>query len=1346
MDTEIIFALLVLWAIVTLIGHGTWVVLAKIFGAAKSAAPHELKDVGRDECPRCRSFLDPSRRECRVCGWPNQQGRRARPDEALRALRQKLTQLLEAEAIDAESVTAIRAAITAQEERLAVLAAATQAKQGGQAGAVPGAVVAPMESSKAAALAEPVAPVETQVEEVVLVPIESQPVTGHELPVTRPTSPSERVREYAQRRMAAMEAARHEPVTLEPPPKQREALSRLFAAFMEDKNIRWGELVGGLLIVGCSVALVISFWAEIAENAMLKFGLLGGVTAALFGVGLYTDRKWKLATTSHGILVIASLLVPLNFLAIAAFTQGAAANDVVTLAGEAVSAVVFAVLLLLAGKAIAPGNASVFAAGVIIPSLMQLAIRRFALPGTPLSTLYALASVPVVAYVLGTTWVVRHGRDESEFQELQAFRLLTYLGVTSAATFFPLALLAWRVPTVEETLHRLSPLVVWCGVPALVVGLVFWRRMTRKEWSAVQTAGLAVGVLGAAIMAGAAVAAWPDPATLLPVAAMNFVALTLVAFWFGIPAAHLPAGLALVAIWLISIYLQQGAIAWTLEDYQPLSRVLVSAMSGRMLVPLVGVFGIAAWLLHTRGRREDAKMYGLVTATTAAASLGLVVWFGFARAGDPQNIVWTLGIYAIAALVAAWKIDRPAVVWIGPVILLLTIWQAVVERWPAEIGFDLPGVTALLTYASLMILAAAALVWLRLGRVHLGTALRLAATLASFAAAWMLLVAALYAQTGTLAIYVAWVAAVWLALALLTGWASIFTLSQLAVVSAIFLGVTAAVEGRDWYAATRFAWLDPWFIAAQGIALAAFAAAMGGVRWFFRRIADRRNEQVIEPPAPAWYAIGERLLNAPWPAVDRVVRAGAATVFVALALYAVWPGMAQELAPLEAARGTASAERVVTPIAAYQIAGIDQTHAAGTGAWWFGAAALAAVLTGLGERRHAGTWLLAAIVVLAMVCPLLAAQWESEVAVASALRWISAAFFLVASAVLWIARRGGGEAVRGIEGLRWTTVRNLLVTLSVLVYAAMGCYVASRGLWLAGTSQAIGDLIPWVLGWTVLAGMTGLALPALVGRQEALQSSLTPLRNAVLLVALAPLATVGAFAVAAALDQHPIVGPDPASWFRRIGWDVTYGVPLALVALGLVGHAIRDRSSGFAFSAGLLANVVATIVVLMRVARGAGLDAAAWITVAQVNAIVGGVVALAWLAAVRWSRSREPVLLVTQIAFAAVLCGMFLVPAAVQLVAEPAGGDVWVARAGNWLGWSSLLLAIASAAWIKGAGRARRAVVAYFAALVVAMIAVTSLRWDTGNWLAFHVLLVGLVAVAWCLPLATAALERILGG
>ncbi len=58
-------------------------------------------------------------------------------------------------------------------------------------------------------------------------------------------------------------AAPREP--LSPP---RRPFFDLLGAFMEEQNIRWGELIGGLLIVGCSIALVISFWAKIAERVL----------------------------------------------------------------------------------------------------------------------------------------------------------------------------------------------------------------------------------------------------------------------------------------------------------------------------------------------------------------------------------------------------------------------------------------------------------------------------------------------------------------------------------------------------------------------------------------------------------------------------------------------------------------------------------------------------------------------------------------------------------------------------------------------------------------------------------------------------------------------------------------------------------------------------------------------------------------------------------------------------------------------------------------------------------------------------------------------------------------------
>ena len=126
---------------------------------------------------------------------------------------------------------------------------------------------------------------------------------------------------------------RVEPVEPPPPPRApRRPFSQVLASFMEQKNIRWGELVGALLIIGGSIALVMTFWNEIAQRPTLKFSLFTSITAAVFGMGLYTQHRWRLPTTSRGMLLFACVLVPLNFLAVV--LQSAAPSGLVTVGGE----------------------------------------------------------------------------------------------------------------------------------------------------------------------------------------------------------------------------------------------------------------------------------------------------------------------------------------------------------------------------------------------------------------------------------------------------------------------------------------------------------------------------------------------------------------------------------------------------------------------------------------------------------------------------------------------------------------------------------------------------------------------------------------------------------------------------------------------------------------------------------------------------------------------------------------------------------------------------------------------------------------------------------------------------
>ena len=100
------------------------------------------------------------------------------------------------------------------------------------------------------------------------------------------------------------------------PPAPQRSFAEMMAGFMEKRNIRWGELASGLLIVGSAVGLVISLRDELRDRipyfSALVFML---ITAAIHGSGTYTLKRWKLRNTSRGVLLIGMLLIPLNFLA-----------------------------------------------------------------------------------------------------------------------------------------------------------------------------------------------------------------------------------------------------------------------------------------------------------------------------------------------------------------------------------------------------------------------------------------------------------------------------------------------------------------------------------------------------------------------------------------------------------------------------------------------------------------------------------------------------------------------------------------------------------------------------------------------------------------------------------------------------------------------------------------------------------------------------------------------------------------------------------------------------------------------------------------------------------------------
>jgi hypothetical protein len=100
------------------------------------------------------------------------------------------------------------------------------------------------------------------------------------------------------------------------PRRPRQTLAQWSQSFMEERNIHWGELASGILIVGSALGLVISLRRELQDTIPYFPALLFLlISLAVHYAGVYTLQRWRLRSTSRGLLLISLLLVPLNFLA-----------------------------------------------------------------------------------------------------------------------------------------------------------------------------------------------------------------------------------------------------------------------------------------------------------------------------------------------------------------------------------------------------------------------------------------------------------------------------------------------------------------------------------------------------------------------------------------------------------------------------------------------------------------------------------------------------------------------------------------------------------------------------------------------------------------------------------------------------------------------------------------------------------------------------------------------------------------------------------------------------------------------------------------------------------------------
>ena len=844
-----------------------------------------------------------------------------------------------------------------------------------------------------------------------------EPTPRHETPPPPPTTP----------RVEPPPRRAEPPPPIEPPPPPRRPFSEVLNSFMEESNIRWGEIIGGLLIIGCSTALVVSLWAQISEIPVFRFLIFTTVTAVLFGIGLYTEHRWKLPTTSRGILTIATLLVPLNFLAIAAVSASNTAGALV-IVSELAAPAIFLCLVYFAGRVITPQCAHVLAAGVLGSSIGQLLVRHFASPDSAPALLVFLGAFPVIFYVVTVGLALRVVLSDREIDETETTTVFTVLGAMSFAALLPFGLLLYKAGPLGLTMMYLAPLVTLWGLPMLATGTILWRRINNKELVAARTTGTALGIVGVMVVLAGMILAWPNPASIVPTALLNFTIFTALAIFLELPVAHLIAASCLALAYLVTYHVMVGHIRWENLREMSLLEVCISASSGQAWAGAFVLFVAASeWLLHIK-RKRDADYYLIAAGLIATQSLMLLM--PFALFATEAHWLWLVcGIYSLGAFWIAWRRTLVPLAWVGSALLLV----ALADAFTHALSMSFPWQTALLAHAT--ICAIAAVVSSRYRRVAILTEpLNQSAMISLVFGVVSLFVVNPWEPTAMQAQRVFWIAGTLLVLLWLNRSRILFNAFQIALTCALVLTVKATLQQYAWYSYLPHAFLHPTALQIQGTVLTLMVLAWIAVRMIVRR---RR----VSTKLGYWLNDAWRLLDDNY-SFDRIVSWALIGAFVLLAVYGSIAGITQELA----AWGSG--------YPGYDVAGFPHQEALGLGSWIVLGLLTVAMLGNYWEGRRSA-YLLGALVVLSAAIPLLAGLFEPQIATATAWRWFAALFLIAGSVALW--SRGSSR----IDAQIARDLRTLLIVLTVVPLLVLTTYPALRTIYYMPVQGPVSGFFSW---------------------------------------------------------------------------------------------------------------------------------------------------------------------------------------------------------------------------------------------------------------------------------------------
>ncbi|HEU4796747.1 MAG TPA: hypothetical protein VFT02_14025, partial [Pyrinomonadaceae bacterium] len=800
----------------------------------------------------------------------------------------------------------------------------------------------------------------------------------------------------------------------------------------------------------------------------------------------------------------------------------------------------------------------------------------------------------------------------------------------SFAALLPFGLLLYKAGPLSTTMMYLAPIVTLWGLPMLATGTVLWKRINNKELVASRTTGTALGILGLAIVLIGMLLAWPNPASIVPAALLNFAIFTALAVALRVPVAHLIAAHCLALAYLVVFHVSAGHVPWQNLREKSLLAAVFTVSSGQALAGMFVIFLIASEWLSRKRRTRHSYYYLIAACLIAFLSLTLIALFG----------VWTVEnhwlwivflIYSSGAFWITWRRNESEFTWIGSGLLLF----ALADLFSRSVAFSFPWQTAFLVHATLCAIVAIVAVRARVFSKPLNYAALITVILGVIA----LFQANTWEVTAMQAQRVFWIAGVLLLLLWLNRQRLLFNAFQIALLCAVVLTVKAALQQFEWYAYIPRTFLHPFALQIYGTVLALFCLAWLGLRFLVKQKQAGIKDGWI---TDSWRLLGAEL------SVDRILGWFLAGAFILFAIYGTLTGVTRELHALS----------VFFP--GFNLAGFPHQEVFGLGSWIVLGLLTVLMVANFRELRRQ-EYLLGAIVVFSAAIPLLAGLFEPQLATVAAWRWLAALFLLGGSIVLWYRRN------------ETAAIRVLLIVLTVAPLLLLTVYPALRMIFYLSVHTPMAGIFAW------------------------------------------------------------------------LGHDVLHGGPLLIVALVMVGYAVRERRPAYGFFGGLFINATVSLLFLLTVVAAHGLmDRVVLVRFIQLNAITLAVYALPWLSTRRlWqqklAQGRQKIaddLLELQVIFAVTLNVWLIVPVALGLIIEPVPPGVGTLATGSLLGWIALATTIVAAAGLaRMRERGLSAVVLAGGLMAVSCLTAFSVAHKSG-WLGLRVLTVCTVVSAWLMVLA----------